>query len=58
MKVRYIGFYQIKFASVGGFSGVLQHNDVFEMPDEMYNSQYKDNQCYEPVKAKKIKEDK
>jgi len=58
MIVKYKGTFPIKFVSMKGFSGVIAPDKTFEIDNETYNSEYKNDNRFEPMtKTKKIKGD-
>lgn len=55
MEVKYLGAYPIKFISIEGGAKLVNPGDTFEMSEELYSTEYKDDQRYEKITKKKIK---
>ena len=55
MKVKYTGVIPIKFVSIGSYTGILKPNDEFELSDDIYNAEYKDDNRFEAGTKKKVK---
>jgi len=55
MNVKYTGVIPIKFVSIGSFTGILKPNDEFELSDDIYNSEYKEDDRFEATTKKKVK---
>lgn len=56
MKVTYKGGHPLRFISMDSGVKIIKPEETFEMTDELYNAEYKDNPLFEGSKGKKSKE--